>query len=205
MLRYILASQSPRRKELMAQAGFTFDIRVATGEEVISGTDPVQTVLELSAQKAEEVLAKICETESKDQETVFVVIGADTVVACDGKILGKPEGADEAVEMIHLLQGRTHRVYTGVTVCAYDGLRGTTDTVSFYEGTEVEVFPMTEEEIEAYVSSEETYDKAGGYGIQGSFGVYIKGIHGDYNNVVGLPLARLYQELKQRDLLCENK
>ena len=120
------------------------------------------------------------------------VIGADTVVVCDGQILGKPKDRDDAVRMIRLLQGRDHQVMTGVTVI----LNGQQE--SFCEMTDVHVYPMTEEEIAAYVATGEPDDKAGAYGIQGAFGVYIRGIDGDYNNVVGLPIARLYHVLSRK-------
>ena len=126
-----------------------------------------------------------------------IVIGADTVVSIDGKILGKPADTEEAREMIHKLQGKSHMVYTGVTVIVKSD--ETVSASSFAEGTKVNVAPMTEDEIEAYISTSEPYDKAGAYGIQGLFGKFIEGIEGDYFNVVGLPVHRLYEELKKID------
>ena len=118
-------------------------------------------------------------------------------VKIDGKILGKPADTEEAREMIYKLQGKSHMVYTGVTVIAKSG--DMVSASSFAEGTKVNVAPMTENEIEAYISTDEPYDKAGAYGIQGLFGKFIEGIKGDYFNVVGLPVHRLYEELKKFD------
>ena len=118
------------------------------------------------------------------------MIGADTVVCCGGKILGKPHDREAAVEMLTALQGRSHEVYTGVTLYHQRG------TVTFFECTQVEFYPMTEAEISDYIDSKEPMDKAGAYGIQGLGARFVKGIRGDYNNVVGLPIGRLYQELK---------
>ena len=154
---------------------------------------PCEVVLELSAQKAEDIAAK--------SPVGSIILGADTVVASEGKILGKPKSHQEAAEMIAGLQGKQHEVYTGVTLIlrTEDGMEGT----SFYEKTEVRVFPMTLEEIQEYADSEEPMDKAGAYGIQGKFAAYIQGISGDYTNVVGLPVGRVCQELKK--LLEETK
>ncbi len=149
---------------------------------------------ELSRQKAEEV-ASGC-----SQGTM--VIGADTVVAAEGEILGKPGTPERAVRMIERLQGRSHQVYTGVTVLLCLG-GGRTHGITFAECTDVHVYPMTEGEINEYASCGEPLDKAGAYGIQGRFAAYIKGIDGDYSNVVGLPLGRLCQEIK--GLLEEQK
>lgn len=182
MKKIILASASPRRKELLEQIGVIFEIHKAEGEERITSTRPHEAVRELSRQKAEEV-AGAC--------TGDVFIGADTVVAAEGQILGKPKNFEDAVRMLELLQGKSHEVITGVTVI----LKEQQKTVSFAETTKVHVFPMTRTQIEAYVKSGEPMDKAGAYGIQGRFAAYVSGIEGDYNNVVGLPVGRLYQEL----------
>lgn len=182
MKKIILASGSPRRKELLTQIGIEFEIQKAEGEEVITSAVPTEVVKELSMQKAMEVAGKY------DGD---VVIGADTVVAAEGRILGKPRDKADAMEMLRLLQGKTHEVITGVTVLLKE--RG--KTIHFEEVTKVHVFPMTEEQMEAYVESGEPMDKAGAYGIQGKFAAYVSGIEGDYNNVVGLPVGRLYQEV----------
>lgn len=182
----ILASASPRRRELLHQVGLRPEIVPSCVEEVITSTEPDQVVMELSAQKAADVAAKY-------RGQAAVVIGADTVVAADGAILGKPKTEEEAVRMIEMLQGRTHQVYTGVTMIFTD----TGEQVTFAEKTEVHVYPMTESEISRYVSTGEPMDKAGAYGIQGYFAAYIEGISGDYNNVVGLPVGRVCLELRR--------
>ena len=207
MDRYILASQSPRRRERLHLVLNDYEVIPAQGEEVVTSSDPAEAVKELSLQKAMEVAQKV----RPCQGDRIVVIGADTVVAVDGKILGKPEDRADAARMIGMLQGREHHVYTGVTVCwtqdpadeTENPGRGETGIrhFSFSEETAVDVFPMNRGEIEAYISLKEPYDKAGAYGIQGAFSVFIRGIRGDYNNVVGLPAARLYHEMGRRGLL----
>ena len=180
-----------------------YEVIPARGEETVNSTDPAEAVKELSFQKAMEVsrIVKPCEGDR------IIVIGADTVVAADGRILGKPADRADAARMIGLLQGREHHVYTGVTVCTVegstpkDGGNPEPQYFSFSEETAVDVFPMNRGEIEGYVSLEEPYDKAGAYGIQGAFSIFIRGIRGDYNNVVGLPAARLYHELAARGLV----
>ena len=126
----------------------------------------------------------------------ILVIGADTVVAYENQILGKPKDEEDARRMLSMLSGKTHSVYTGVTFVFIDKA-GRTGEHCFYEKTDVSMYTLTEEEIDRYISSGDPMDKAGSYGIQGRFAIHIKGIHGDYNNVVGLPVARLYQELRK--------
>lgn len=184
----VLASASPRRSELLKQIGLEFRVCVSNAEEVIHHKEPSEVVKELSVQKA----AAVYELLQGRQEACDLVIGADTVVACDGKILGKPETKEDAVGMLRLLQGRSHEVYTGV--CLIHGRTG--ERKNFFEETKVVFCPMTEEEITEYVNTKDCMDKAGSYGIQGFCARYIKGIEGDYNNVVGLPVCRLYQEIK---------
>lgn len=184
----VLASGSPRRRELMAQIGLEFTVRPSRVEEVIRYTEPDRIVEDLSRQKAEDIAAQA--------EEGTIVIGADTVVAVDNEILGKPHTVENAVKMLGKLQGRTHQVYTGVTVVEKTG-EGDQE-ITFSERTDVHIYPMTEEEIRAYAATEDPLDKAGAYGIQGAFAAYIQGITGDYYNVVGLPVGRLYQELKGR-------
>ncbi|MFR5602572.1 MAG: Maf family protein [Lachnospiraceae bacterium] len=184
--RIILASASPRRKMLLEQIGFELEIVPSEIEERITGKEsPEELVRFLSAQKALDVAGR--------QTKGSIVLGSDTVVAIQGKILGKPTSPEDAARMLSLLQGNTHQVYTGVTLAA----AGTRSFITFSEKTEVTVFPMTENEIMAYVESGDPMDKAGAYGIQGPFAAYIQGIHGDYNNVVGLPVGRVYQEWKK--------
>lgn len=186
----ILASASPRRKELLSQIDIPFIVQKSDAEEITESFEPSEVVKELSCLKARDIFDKLSEKEKENS----LVIGADTVVACDGNIMGKPKSESHAVEMLTLLQGRTHEVYTGVTLIFKED---TVKEVSFAEQTKVNVFPMSLEEIKEYIATGDANDKAGSYGIQGSFAAFIKGIEGDYNNVVGLPIGRLYQELKK--------
>ncbi len=178
----ILASQSPRRRELLEQIGLRdFLIHPAKGEETApAGLSPERLVERLSRQKAAEVAAA-CPGD--------VVIAADTVVAAGGAVLGKPRTPEEAAEMLASLSGRTHTVYTGVTV-RRDG-----EAVTEHEATSVRFRPLSRAEIAAYVATGEPMDKAGAYGIQGRGALLVEGIEGDYFNVVGLPLCRLAQIL----------
>ncbi len=185
MGKLILASASPRRRELLSLTGLPFTVMAGNGEEIISTEDPARAVSELSRQKAEAVLLR-----AEDGDTV---IGADTVVALDGRILGKPADKADAFRMLRMLQGRDHAVYTGVTILKKNS---GTAPVTFAERTAVHVLPMSDEEIRAYIATGEPMDKAGAYGIQGRFAVYVAGIEGDYQNVVGLPVSRLYGYLK---------
>ena len=190
--RIVLASQSPRRRELLSRLGVEFEIIPAVGEECMEGKTPQEIVMHLAKQKAGEVYASL--SGDGDQEDLLV-IGADTVVAYDGRILGKPQGVAEAQEMLSMLSGKTHQVYTGVSILLTK--TGEEQTHTFYEKTDVTFAELSKEELQAYIDSGDPFDKAGGYGIQGDFGVYVERINGDYNNVVGLPVARLYQELKK--------
>lgn len=194
-MKIILASASPRRKELLAQIGLEFDIWVSNVEEKVTSIVPCEVVEELSVQKAEGVLEALIKQDAGTLKEPFMVIGADTIVACDGRILGKPKDAEDAKTMLRTLQGRAHEVYTGVTVLYVEG--GDIQRRTFHEATQVHFCPMTEAEIESYVATGDPLDKAGAYGIQGLCARYISGIEGDYNNVVGLPVGRLYQEIKE--------
>ncbi len=185
----ILGSASPRRKELLQQIDMEFTVVTSDCEEKISKVAPAEVVQELSEMKAKDVFAKVA---CKDET---LVIGADTIVVLEGAILGKPHSKESAISMLNHLQGKTHQVYTSVSFIWEQG--GEMMTHTFYECTEVEVLPMTKEEIAYYVSLDSCMDKAGAYGIQNEFACYVKGIKGDYNNVVGLPVGRVYQELKQ--------
>lgn len=192
----VLASQSPRRKELLERAGIEFTIIPSTMDENSNCKEPDKLAEELALTKARDVAQNIKNTETaKDCEKV-VVIGADTVVAKDELVLGKPVDEDDAVWMISQLQGDVHQVYTGVAFVVLEN--GKTSEHSFVEKTDVYVSPMTEDEIKTYVSTGEPMDKAGAYGIQGQFCVYVEKINGDYSNVVGLPIARVYNVLKTK-------
>lgn len=195
MRNIILASKSPRRCELMTQAGYEFTIQPSDMEEIITKILPMDVVMELSGQKAKDVFDIISKAGNVSADEEILVIGADTVVSVDDKILGKPKNHDDAFGMLKVLQGRTHEVYTGVTLVWNKD--GQVNSKSFHECTKVCFYPMSDEEIWKYVDSCDGDDKAGSYGIQGPCAIYIKGIEGDYNNVVGLPIARLYQEMKE--------
>ncbi len=185
----ILASGSPRRKELLLQIGIVPEIIVSHVEEKITSDVPAEVVMSLAEQKAVDV--------AKEMPEGTVILGSDTVVAADGKILGKPKSHEEAYEMIRRLAGRSHQVYTGVCLVKKEP-EGEADTVvSFYDETDVNVSPMTEKEIREYADSEEPMDKAGSYAVQGFFARYIDGLKGSYANVMGLPVHLVYQELKK--------
>ena len=194
MKKIVLASASPRRRELLSQVGIIFEVKPASGEERITSTEPSKGVEELSCQKAM-FTAHALEKEQADDLADILVIGADTIVSYEGKILGKPSDPKAAVDMLSMLQGNTHQVYTGVTVLVREEESWKVHT--FHECTDVIFYPVTQEEITEYVNSKDPMDKAGSYGIQGAWGAYVKGIRGDYNNVVGLPVARLIYETKK--------
>lgn len=178
----ILASGSPRRRELFGFICDDFRVIPADGEEIIpEGASPETVVLALSRQKAEEIAAKY------PNETV---IGADTVVSIDGEILGKPRDEQDAARMLNLLSGRIHSVFTGVCVIFADGR-----TENFAEETKVEFYPLSEREIADYIATGDPMDKAGAYGIQERGAKNVKGIVGDFYNVMGLPVARLARVL----------
>lgn len=185
----ILASASPRRSELMTQAGFEFEIKVSHKEEHYQSRKPDEIVKELALLKAEDIAEQ---TEAVN----IIVIGADTVVASDGNILGKPKSKEDAFEMIRNLQGKKHQVYTGTAIIIFDE-NGNKKVINHAVRTDVFVNPMTENEILVYMENENVMDKAGAYGIQGRFGIYIEKIEGDYYNVMGLPISYIYQVLKE--------
>lgn len=188
MKKIILASQSPRRRELLMQIGVTFTVEVSDAEEEMSGARPDEIVQNLARRKAEAVAA--CHTGEN-----AVVIGADTIVVYADEILGKPKDAADARRMLRELSGNVHQVYTGVCVIdtgggeAFGGAENT-----FAERTDVYVSPLTDADIDAYLATGEPFDKAGSYGIQGVFARHIEKIDGDYTNVVGLPVGRLWRE-----------
>lgn len=200
MIKYILASSSPRRSELLEQAGISFEISKAQGEEISTKEDPAEIVEELSCQKAVEVAKRYLEKYKKD---TIVVIGADTIVAYHDEIMGKPKDTADAASMLAKLQGNTHQVYTGVTLIVLEAgqEKRRREVITFHEKTDVHMYSMTSEQIAAYVATGEPMDKAGAYAIQGKCAIYIKGINGDYNNVVGLPVARLMHEFFTRQLI----
>ncbi len=196
----ILGSASPRRRELLAQIGADFEVRVSNKEEVYHSNVPEEIVKELALMKAENVAEELAEENPAGAVKSTVVIGADTIVVLDGKILGKPADEADAVRMLSSLRGRRHDVYTGVAVLDYDE-NGEKRVYNYPVGTAVYVNEMTEEEIRAYVETKDPLDKAGAYGIQGRFAAHIDRIEGDYYNVVGLPVSRVYRTLRELGVL----
>jgi len=188
----ILASASPRRREIMAQAGYQFEVQVSQKEERYISTQPDEIVKELALLKAKDIAVQ-------NGEKDFIVIGADTVVAHKGKILGKPKSKEDAFEMIRDFQGDKHQVYTGVAILHYDR-EGKETVINHAVRTDVYVNPMTEEEIRTYIEKDNVMDKAGSYGIQSGFAIHIEKIEGDYFNVVGLPISYIYKVLKELEM-----
>ena len=185
-MKLILASASPRRKELLGKIGLEFNIIPAKGEEVVTKNLPWEVVEELSFQKAKEI--------ADMQMEECIVIGSDTIVAKGEKIMGKPKDEADAYQMLSEIAGDVHQVYTGVTLIRTGK---EPKVITFAEKTDVHLYSMSDEEIYAYIATKDPMDKAGAYGIQGDFAIHVKGIEGDYYNVVGLPIGKVYQELKQ--------
>ncbi len=181
-MKIVLASSSPRRKELLETAGIDFEIDVQGVDEIPLGNTPEEKVCSIAEQKCTPVATRRADD---------CVIGADTVVCVDGEILGKPVDEADAKAMLRRLSGREHAVYTGVCI-----IKGEKKTV-FSEETKVRFFDLTEDEISAYVKSGEPMDKAGAYGIQGLGCTLVEGICGDYFNVVGLPVAKTVRAIKK--------
>ncbi len=182
-MKIILASASPRRKELMALAGIPFEARpVDADETILCCTPPEGAVMMLATRKAQ-----LAAEHFPDD----LIIGADTIVAVGKHIYGKPDTSEEAFEMLSAFSGKTHQVFTGVCIYTKSGHRN-----AFCTRTDVTFFPLSEEEIRAYIATGEPMDKAGAYGIQGKGALLVEKIDGDYYNVVGLPISRLVRELK---------
>ena len=190
MYKVILASASPRRRELLAQIGMDFKVIISKADENISEPAPEQLVMKLSDIKA---MAVYEEHGIEDEATI--ILGADTVVAFDGKVLGKPKDTQQAKEMLSMLSDNTHQVFTGVTILYKK--QGELKSETFYDKTTVYTYPISDKEIDQYIMTGEPMDKAGNYGIQGIGAKFIKKIDGDYNNVVGLPVSKIYQKIKE--------
>lgn len=198
--RVILASASPRRKGLLEQIGIIYEVMPSGADEDTKEELPEDMVCELSLRKASDIHARL----EEQGEDGYTVVGADTVVSFRGMVMGKPKDEEDARRMLAVLQGNVHQVYTGVTLC----IKEQGEPVrfrTFYEKTDVTMYPMSEEEIKDYVATGEPMDKAGAYAVQGRCAAYIQGICGDYNNVVGLPVGRLWQELKQENSGCTRR
>ena len=199
-IKIILASASPRRRELVKLLGYEFTCISTDADENIECADPVYAVKELSMRKANALLRTMPDfyenpgkNASGDSQSDTVIIGADTIVVCDGEIMGKPKDDRDAFRMLRKISGKTHSVYTGVTMLWNDS-----SSTSFAEETKVTVEELTDREIQNYIDTKDHKDKAGSYAIQGIFSIHIEKIHGDYNNVVGFPVARIYKEIKNK-------
>jgi len=187
MNKIILASNSPRRKELMSMLQVDYEVIVSRVEEIIDETlSEEDLVMDLAFQKAIDIF----KTHKED-----IVLGFDTLVYVENEILGKPTSAEDAKRMLKLLSGKTHTVVTGCAIITK------TISKSFYEKSRVTFYSMTESEIDGYIASKESFDKAGAYAVQGLGSKFVKSIHGDFYTVMGLPVARLYHELKELNLL----
>ena len=179
----VLASQSPRRNELLRHAFFSFITEPSEADETLpEGLSPSESVITIAKRKVADVKERVAPGS--------LIIGADTIVVCDGKILGKPRSEPEAREMLTLLSGRTHTVYTGLVICQDD------HEETGYESTDVTFRLLTQKEISSYIATGEPMDKAGAYGIQEKGAFLVEKINGDYFNVVGLPLCRLGKMLE---------
>ena len=219
----ILASGSPRRRELLTQAGLSFRVKTADVDETPTKTKPEKVVEELSRRKAEAVAEQILNEEGSFELSASprIIVAADTIVAMDGEILGKPRDTEDAVRMLRELSGRTHEVYTGVTILVpkdgkqepeseADGKQEPESEVdgglsawncTFSSCTKVMFYPLSDEEILDYVASGEPMDKAGAYGIQGLGERLVERIEGDYNNVVGFPLSHFLRILAKQGMI----
>ena len=185
-IKIILASASPRRKELLTQIGVKFEIMISDKETDIDSTDPIKACEKQAMQKALDIEEKAALKYKED----YIIIAADTIVALEETILGKPKDREDARLMLERISGKKHKVYTAV--CVFNSRLKTHK--SFVEETAVEVAELSKEDIDFYLSKDEAYDKAGAYAIQGLFSRYIVGIEGDYYNVMGLPVGRVYRE-----------
>ena len=192
--RVILASASPRRKDIFHSLGLDVEIKPSNAEENLDKKsykgNPWQYAVDTSQLKVEDVFLKLSDTDDR----LLVLVGADTVIAMDGDIYEKPKDKEDAARILRSFSGRSHTVYTGVTII-FRTEEGHTERIQFHEGTDVQFADLTDEVIRAYIETGEPMDKAGGYGIQGKGGSLVKGIHGDYYNVVGFPTHTFCREL----------
>ncbi len=200
MVRVILASESPRRKEIMEKMGIQFESMVADINEEVLNTKPRQMVQELAALKAK----KVADIFEDDYDNKIVIIGADTMVFHKGRLMGKPVDEEDAFKMIKMISNDVHQVYTGVCIIILEDGKET-KRISFASSTGVWVNPLSPKQIKDYLATGEPMDKAGAYGIQGRFGIFIKKIQGDYYNVVGLPIAEIYEKLLEVGIDIINK
>ena len=190
-MRLILASGSERRRQLMDMCGYDYEIIVSSADENIEQCEPRKYVETLALKKAGDVFERVkAENEAAGKNEKTAVIGSDTVVVLDGKIIGKPKDKKDAARIISTISGRTHKVYTGLAVITDDNVQLDCSI------TGVKVKKMTDEEITKYVDTGESLDKAGAYGLQGPFGMFVESIEGNYFTIIGMPLPMLYAMLK---------
>lgn len=190
-MKWILASGSPRRKELLTQIGLEFEVLVSEADENIEeDLSPGELVERLSLIKAEAV--RVSSVSASDN---YGIIGADTIVYHDGKVLGKPKDEEDAFAMLRALSGGSHSVFTGVSILLPD------ETITFHNETKVYFDELSDEEIHKYIASGEPMDKAGAYGIQGLGGAFVTRIEGEYANVVGFPIGHFCKVLRDKDIL----
>ena len=190
MRKIILASASPRRRELLEMFGFDIDVRPSSCSEDIRADTPAELVMKLSDLKCSDVAGRIHRQACEDAD---IVLGADTVVVLGNTVIGKPKDEEDAFKILRSLSGKVHSVYTGVTIfCISSGKKET-----FFEKTDVEFYEITDEDIKNYISTGEPMDKAGAYGVQGKGAFLVKRIDGDFYTVVGLPAARVYHTLSR--------
>lgn len=201
MYQIILASGSPRRKEIMEVMGIPYKVITGDVEEVTTETEPSAMVQELAELKTNEVAGMVAAGTDSNRDTI--IIGADTMVFYHDHALGKPKSEPDAARMLDMLSDDVHEVYTGVSILIYNH-EGKKEKLSFAVCTKVSVMPLTSEQISDYISTGEPMDKAGAYAIQGMFGIYIKEIIGDYYNVVGFPIAQIYQALLKKGIDIKN-
>ena len=205
MYQIILASESPRRKEIMETMGIPYIVMTSNVEEITKETEPEKIVQALAVLKTGAIEDRLEEHEKQGltlNNEDRIIIGADTMVFYKDHALGKPKDAKDAVKILRMLSDNTHEVITGVSIIIFkDGKR---EQISFAASTKVTVQPLTEEQIIEYIATGEPMDKAGAYAIQGKFGIFIRKIDGDYYNVMGLPITKIYHTLLHRNIDIKN-
>ena len=203
-MKYILASGSPRRVELIQKLHLPFEVQKAIGEELTTETEPAKYAMSLAREKALEVYNRLSNIPRSAEKDSLFVLGADTIVVHEGQILGKPSDEEDAFEMLSSLSGKTHEVYTGVAF-VFDRIDGSKAAdpviVSFFDRTEVTFNTLSADEIRAYISTGDPLDKAGAYGIQGDFSIHVSGVKGNFENVIGLPVSKIYEEIKKLEMI----
>lgn len=192
MYQIILASESPRRKEIMETMGIPYQVMASNVKEEVEETIPDQMVQALARLKTETIKEQVLQQVEADKD--IIIIGADTMVFFKEHALGKPRDKEDAARMLRMLSDETHEVCTGVSIIIMKQ-DGSEHSISFAVCTKVVVNPLTEEQIQDYIATGEPMDKAGAYAIQGKFGIFIKEIEGDYYNIVGFPIAEIYASM----------